>query len=146
MSATAFDRLASRYDKLWTLSSIGRHQRAAVWRVLDPLIRPGDFVLDLGCGTGEDALHFLSRGAHVHALDASAEMIRIAREKGVDASISPSSAVAFLDPHRSLRAAMIILVNPRATKPKNRRFPLAILSIGALRRLCHPRPGRRHHA
>jgi anaerobic magnesium-protoporphyrin IX monomethyl ester cyclase len=27
---------------------------------------------------------------------------------------------------------MIILVNPRATKPKNRRFPLAILAIGAV--------------
>src|SRR3954463_5065337 len=26
---------------------------------------------------------------------------------------------------------MILLVNPRATKPKNRRFPLSVMSIGA---------------
>jgi SAM-dependent methyltransferase len=85
MAGIAFDQLASSYDKLWTLSPAGRHQRDAVWRVLDPLVRPGDLMLDLGCGTGEDALHFLSCGLHVHAIDASAEMIRIARSKGVDA-------------------------------------------------------------
>ncbi len=27
---------------------------------------------------------------------------------------------------------MIVLVNPRATKPKNRRFPLSIMSLGAM--------------
>ena len=27
---------------------------------------------------------------------------------------------------------MIILLNPRATKPKNRRYPLSLLAIGAM--------------
>ncbi len=27
---------------------------------------------------------------------------------------------------------MIVLVNPRATRPKNRRFPLSIMSLGAM--------------
>ncbi len=86
-TGAAFDGLASRYDELWTGSTIGRLQREAVWRRLDPLFRPGDSLLDLGCGTGDDALHFAGLGAHVRAIDASREMVRVARARGVDASV-----------------------------------------------------------
>jgi SAM-dependent methyltransferase len=96
LTGTAFDHLAARYDKIWTLSSIGRNQRQEVWRVLDPLVQAGDFVLDLGCGTGEDALHFMDRGAHVHGVDASHEMVRIARARGVDAQPLPLECIGKL--------------------------------------------------
>ncbi|MGD1093060.1 MAG: methyltransferase domain-containing protein [Bryobacteraceae bacterium] len=82
-----FDAVAARYDGLWTHTAIGRLQRDAVWRRVDPLLRPGDSVLDLGCGTGEDALHLTSMGMRVHAIDASAEMVRIARSRGIDATL-----------------------------------------------------------
>lgn len=47
---------------------------------------PRDVVLDIGCGTGSLALRLAPDAAHVHGLDLSSEMIRIAREKanGVD--------------------------------------------------------------
>jgi SAM-dependent methyltransferase len=83
----AFDRIASRYDDLWTCSPVGRLQREAVWRRLDKLFNDGDTLLDLGCGTGEDAVHFMSQGMSVRAIDASSEMVRIARSRGVDASV-----------------------------------------------------------
>jgi len=86
MAVKAFDALAPRYDELWTHSAIGRLQRAVVWRRLDPLFRPGQSILDLGCGTGEDALHFMRRGIRVRAIDASLEMARIARSRGVNAT------------------------------------------------------------
>jgi ubiquinone/menaquinone biosynthesis C-methylase UbiE len=89
MTTTAFDTLASRYDDLWTRSAVGRSQRAAVWRHIDPLFRPGDAVLDLGCGTGEDALHLMDAGMKVRAIDSSGEMVRIARRRGVEAYILP---------------------------------------------------------
>ena len=82
-----FDEIAPSYDELWTRSPIGRLQRNAVWRYLDALFHPGDKVLDLGCGTGEDAIHFMSRGIDVSGIDASPEMVRIARGRGVDASV-----------------------------------------------------------
>jgi ubiquinone/menaquinone biosynthesis C-methylase UbiE len=85
MSAAPFDGIAERYDAIWTRSIVGRCQRAAVWNWLDPLVGAGHDILDIGCGTGEDALHFQKRGAHVLALDASAQMVRIARSRGVDA-------------------------------------------------------------
>lgn len=87
MSGLAFDQLASTYDAVWTDSPRGRAQRDIVWREIDGVFRAGDRVLDLGCGTGEDAAHLESRGVRVHALDASPEMVRKARARGVKAEI-----------------------------------------------------------
>jgi ubiquinone/menaquinone biosynthesis C-methylase UbiE len=92
-AAAYFDRLAPRYDALWTNSPAGRLQREAVWRRVDPLIRRGDRVLDIGCGTGEDALHLASLGAQVLALDVSPEMVRVARGKGVNARVLPIEGI-----------------------------------------------------
>ena len=88
-----FDRLAPRYDEVWTNSAVGRLQRDAVWRHLDPLVRRGDRILDIGCGTGEDALHFAGLGGEVLALDVSPEMVRIARSRGVNARVLPMEGI-----------------------------------------------------
>jgi ubiquinone/menaquinone biosynthesis C-methylase UbiE len=82
---SAFDTLAGSYDQQWTHATAGRLQRQAVWRHLDKFVKPDHRALDLGCGTGEDALHLSRIGATVVALDASAAMVEIARRKGVDA-------------------------------------------------------------
>jgi len=92
-AAAYFDRLAARYDSVWTNSPAGRLQREAVWRHLDPLIQRGDRVLDIGCGTGEDALHLAGLGAQVLALDVSPEMVRVARGKGVNARVLPIEGI-----------------------------------------------------
>jgi len=93
----AFDQLASRYDQLWTLSAVGHLQREAVWRRIGGLFEPGQDVLDLGCGTGEDGLRLMQAGLHVRAIDASGEMVRIARDRGVDAQTLPIENCGLLD-------------------------------------------------
>jgi SAM-dependent methyltransferase len=80
-AAAAFDQLAARYDELWTHSAVGRAQREAVWRSIGALFRPGDRVLDLGCGTGEDAVRIERMGAHVTAIDASPQMVAVTRQR-----------------------------------------------------------------
>jgi ubiquinone/menaquinone biosynthesis C-methylase UbiE len=80
-TAVPFDRVAGSYDQQWTNSSIGRAQRALVWRHIDPLFRPGDRILDVGCGTGADAAHFAERGVTVRAIDPSPGMIDVARRR-----------------------------------------------------------------
>jgi SAM-dependent methyltransferase len=82
-----FDTVATRYDELWTRSVVGLCQRRAVWRHIDPLFEAGETILDIGCGTGEDALHFTDAGLQVRAIDISPEMVRIARARGVDATV-----------------------------------------------------------
>jgi SAM-dependent methyltransferase len=88
MSTTAlFERLAPRYDELWTGTAIGRAQRNAVWRLIDGLFHAGDRVLDIGCGTGEDAAHLMARGISVCAVDSSPAMVAVARARGIEAEV-----------------------------------------------------------
>jgi ubiquinone/menaquinone biosynthesis C-methylase UbiE len=75
----AFDSLAARYDDLFTRSMIGRAQRSAVWKVLNESFERGDHILEINCGTGEDALFLARNGISVVACDASEQMIRTAR-------------------------------------------------------------------
>ena len=82
---TAFDSIAADYDRLWTSAPRGKSQRLQVWNESDALFGAGDTVLDLGCGTGDDALHLESRGVRVCGIDASAKMVEIASARGVDA-------------------------------------------------------------
>jgi SAM-dependent methyltransferase len=84
---TPFDSLAPSYDALWTNTPRGRDQRTTVWIEIDRLFRPGDRVLDLGCGTGSDALHLGNLGVEVFGIDAAPRMVEIARSRGVNASL-----------------------------------------------------------
>ncbi len=79
--ATAFDTLAPAYDARFTESALGRILRRAVWRWLDRAYAPGARVLELSCGTGEDALHLAGRGVRVLATDASRAMVQVAQAK-----------------------------------------------------------------
>ena len=92
-AARAFDSIAEQYDRMFTHSAIGRAQRDAVWEVVPRTFRTGNRILELNCGTGEDAF-FLSRlGMNVHACDASENMIAVARRR--QAVEAPHSAVEF---------------------------------------------------
>jgi SAM-dependent methyltransferase len=86
-TAALFERLAPRYDELWTETAVGRAQRDAVWRLVDRLFGEGDCVLDIGCGTGEDAAHLGSRGVSVYGIDASPAMVARARARGAMAEV-----------------------------------------------------------
>lgn len=57
--------------------------------------RPGERILDLGCGDGVLAAEIQARGATVIGIDASGEMVAAARALGVDARVIPGEAMAF---------------------------------------------------
>jgi ubiquinone/menaquinone biosynthesis C-methylase UbiE len=78
---TAFDQIAAKYDQIFTHSHIGRAQRDAVWRVLGSTFKANDNILELNCGTGEDAVFLAKRGVTVFACDASMQMIARAEER-----------------------------------------------------------------
>jgi len=87
-SAEAFDHIGARYDAEYTNTDLSRWFRRRVWERLGALYQPGDTVLELGCGTGEDAMWLAKRGVRVVASDGSAAMIaetaRKAQAEGVD--------------------------------------------------------------
>src|SRR5882724_723893 len=87
MHGAVFDRLAGSYDDIWTHSAIGRAQRDAGWHHLGHVFTPGQDVLELGCGTGEDATRLHRHGVSVTAIDSSSEMVNAALRRGIDATV-----------------------------------------------------------
>ena len=82
--ATPFDIMAETYDEDFTLSSIGQLQRACVWDAIGSLVNNKLVplkILEINCGTGEDAIHFAKLGHQVMATDLSATMIAKAGNK-----------------------------------------------------------------
>lgn len=77
----AFDGIAETYDDVFTRSAIGRAQRREVWNVLEHTFHKDHRILELNCGTGEDALFLARRGLSVVACDASAGMIAVAQRR-----------------------------------------------------------------
>jgi SAM-dependent methyltransferase len=77
----AFDSIAGSYDDLFTRSTIGRAQRGAVWEILFDIFEEGAHILELNCGTGEDALFLAQHDISVIACDGSEGMIRTARKR-----------------------------------------------------------------
>lgn len=86
--ASPFDAAAPDYDATFTRTVLGGRLRRAVWRRLDACFSPGDRVLELGCGTGEDAVYLARRGVRVSAVDAAAAMVAEARRKAAAAGLA----------------------------------------------------------
>ena len=79
--AAPFDAVALDYDREFTDTALGRALRERVWRRLAARFPAGARVLELNCGTGEDAAWLARRGASVVATDQSEAMLDVARKK-----------------------------------------------------------------
>ncbi|MEP7356352.1 MAG: class I SAM-dependent methyltransferase [Anaerolineales bacterium] len=90
-AAAPFDAAARTYDADFTATPLARELRGRVWTRLDTLYSAGDHVLELACGTGEDARHLAQRGVQVVATDQSPAMLDAARAKaaGLPIQVQP---------------------------------------------------------
>ncbi len=88
-----FDESANNYDEVFTYSEIGKAQRNRVYHylntgILDPYHKKSHLnVLEINCGTGEDAHFFWEKGHKVLATDISEKMIDKAISKYPNTSI-----------------------------------------------------------
>lgn len=96
-SGAPFDAAAFTYDADFTGAQLARWLREAVWATLGEAFAPGDRVLELGCGTGEDAVWLAQRGVRVAATDASLAMLEVARRKASAAGFADLIDFAALD-------------------------------------------------
>lgn len=77
-----FDDAAVQYDDDFSRAAIGSRLRRHVWAMLQPYIPlQCKDVLEINCGTGEDAMYLAGKGIHVIATDASPVMIQVAGAK-----------------------------------------------------------------
>jgi SAM-dependent methyltransferase len=89
-----FDPLARDYDAQFTRSPVAAWLRDRVHTRLERHFQPGARVLELGCGTGEDALRLARRGVTVVATDASPAMLA---QTGAKTGDTPNVTTALLD-------------------------------------------------
>ncbi len=98
---SAFDNAAITYDDEFTHGEIGRRQRAIVWQYLQAHLPSTPLrILELNCGTGEDAVWLAEQGHEVVATDASLQMVQQTKAKAaargatIEAFQMPFEAIA----------------------------------------------------
>lgn len=79
--ASPFDEAAVSYDTIESHNSIFQWMRRRVHHAAAETFERGTRLLEVGCGTGTDALFFARRGHPLVALEPSGEMLAVAREK-----------------------------------------------------------------
>jgi SAM-dependent methyltransferase len=86
--AAAFDGIADEYDAEFTATALGSVLRGMVWERYERCFAGREHLLEIGCGTGEDAVFLARRGHRVFATDASAQMVRVAQIKAARAGVA----------------------------------------------------------
>ena len=91
----AFDRLASRYDA-WYATPLGAFVDAREKRAVFALaaVQPGEWALDVGCGTGNYTLALARRSAHVIGVDPTLSMLTITTNKASEAGLPLTCTLA----------------------------------------------------
>ncbi len=72
----AFSNQSGIFDALYARSTLIHYKRQRVRAHALSYFKPGGHILELNCGTGEDALFFAGNGYKVHATDISEGMLR----------------------------------------------------------------------
>ena len=92
----AFDSVAADYDGPKGNNALIQRMRETVWRTLTGACAPGARLLDLGCGTGIDAIELARRGYSVLATDWSPQMVERTRTRAADAGLSARVTTAHI--------------------------------------------------
>ncbi len=81
LAADAFSVQSKKFDKLYSGNKIIEYKRDRVRTHLKKFINPGDSILELNSGTGEDAIWLAKQKCKVHATDISTGMLEIIQQK-----------------------------------------------------------------
>jgi ubiquinone/menaquinone biosynthesis C-methylase UbiE len=97
--AAPFDHIAPTYNSVFSRSVIGQLQRKRVWRYVETIIPQlkGFEMLELNCGSGEDAMLFGDRGFNIVATDINEEMLKVTQKKAEQVSMQHRISSHYLD-------------------------------------------------
>jgi ubiquinone/menaquinone biosynthesis C-methylase UbiE len=85
-AAEAFSKQSLVFDKLYGSDTIIQYKRKRVREHILQFAKQNGSMLELNCGTGEDALFFASHGFQVHATDVSGGMLSMLDKKIAEAA------------------------------------------------------------
>jgi demethylmenaquinone methyltransferase/2-methoxy-6-polyprenyl-1,4-benzoquinol methylase len=91
-----FATLASRYDLINDLQSLGLHRLWKARLIRLAAIQPGDSALDVCCGTGDVTFRLAKAGARATGIDFSQPMLDVAASRATKRGSTPGSPVRFL--------------------------------------------------
>lgn len=77
----SFDKAALNYDATFTYSEIGKMQRDLVYKQLSKQLDAVKNILEINCGTGQDAIWLAKQNFQIIATDISSKMVETARTK-----------------------------------------------------------------
>ena len=123
---TSFDNAALNYDTTFTNSQIGQLQRNLVYKQLSKQLDSVQNILEINCGTGEDAIWFVQQNFKVIATDISPKMIEVAQSKGVFSNLKFKTAD----------------INSIATTFEKEKFDLVFSNFGGLNCLSKSEMGK----
>jgi SAM-dependent methyltransferase len=83
----AFDSVAADYDGPRGNNALIQRMRATMWRTLERRFARQARLIDLGCGTGIDAVHLARSGRHVLATDWSPLMVERTARRAAEAQV-----------------------------------------------------------
>jgi ubiquinone/menaquinone biosynthesis C-methylase UbiE len=95
----AFDSVAADYDGPRGNNALIQEMRREMWRWLDLTFAPGSHLLDLGCGTGLDAVRMAGVGHRVIATDWSDQMVQRTTERAAQEQLTPRVATLVAGAH-----------------------------------------------
>jgi ubiquinone/menaquinone biosynthesis C-methylase UbiE len=81
----AFDSVAADYDGARGNNFQIQDMRAEMWRWLDATFAPGSRLIDIGCGTGLDAIRMARLGHRITATDWSPQMVQRTADRAAHA-------------------------------------------------------------
>jgi SAM-dependent methyltransferase len=84
----AFDSVAADYDGPRGNNAAIQDMRAEMWRWLDDIFAPRSRLIDLGCGTGLDAVRMAQSGHRITATDWSPRMTERTRARASSENVS----------------------------------------------------------
>jgi len=99
----AFDSVAADYDGPRGNNAAIQDMRAEMWRWLDQSFAPRSRLLDLGCGTGLDAVHLAGLGHRVTASDWSPAMVERTRDRAQQSGLGDQVEALAVGAHELAR-------------------------------------------
>lgn len=117
----AFDALAADYDREEAANPIRQLMRRRSLAILESTFPRGATLLDVGCGTGTEAIWLAERGRTMFAVDSSPQMLEILSTRAATANLHVST--------RLLRAGDLLTLANEVGKGS---FDGAYSSFGAL--------------